>query len=159
MFLPVLKTYPKSIIVLNESAIKPKKIDAFGEKKMLIVGGTDLADTSELIAIYKKITDKAISMGYEVWFKDHPNDMTSLNINFEKAQIIPAKIPLEMVDLQFSVVVGTASAAMINYGASAVSICKLLNSMNENDKKLRINYLLSHNPDARVIDHLDMIFL
>jgi hypothetical protein len=158
MFLPVIKNYPKSIIVINESAIKPNKTDAIDQKRMLIIGGTDLADTTELIDIYKKIIDIAVPMGYEVWFKDHPNHLTSLNVNFENTKIIPSQIPLEIINLQFSVVVGTASAAMIGYGSSAVSICKLINSMSEEDAELRINYLLSHNPDARVIDHIDLIF-
>lgn len=158
MFLPVVKNYPKSITVINESAIKPNNVNHIDQKVLLIVGGTDLADTSELIAIYKKIIDTAIPMGYKVWFKDHPNPVTSLKINFDNAETIPAQIPLEIMDLQFSVVVGTASAAMIGYGSSAVSICNLIKSMNDEDKKLRLNYLLSHNPYARVVDNIEMIF-
>jgi hypothetical protein len=158
MFLPVAKNYPKSIVAVNKSAIKPNKIYSIDQKTMLIIGGTDLADTSELIDIYKKIIEIAIQMGYKVWFKDHPNTTASLKINFENAETIPTQIPLEIIDLQFSVVVGTASAAMIEYGSSAVSICKLIKSMNDEDRKLRLNYLLSHNPDARVVDDINMIF-
>lgn len=159
MFLPVFKKYPKTIVILNESEIKPRKIEVVSHQRtMLIVGGTDLADTRELIILYEKIIDKAIQMGYEVFYKDHPNDLARLNINFENAKAIPAQIPLEIMDMKFSIVLGTASAAMFGYGVSAVSICKLIDSMNELDKKLRINYLLSHNPGARIVEHIDEIF-
>lgn len=159
MFLPVIKKYPKSIYLVNESEIKPRKTYTLSQKRMLIVGGTDLVDTSELIILYKKIIDKAIQMDYEVFYKDHPNYLMSLNVNFENTQVISSKIPLEIIDVQFSIVLGTASAAMVGYGYSAVSICKLINSMSESDKILRINYLLSHNPDARIVKDIDEIFL
>lgn len=160
MFLPTVRRYPLSIktVIRTEISSRGKTVTP-PNKKLLIFSGSDCASSQEMIEIYKKIVSEAHSQGYKVAVKDHPNINVRLNLVIDGVETLNPAIPAEILEDNYTLVVGTASAAMATYGNRAASICRLLNSMGVEDKELRIKYLLSINPQARIINEIGELFL
>lgn len=159
-FAPTIRRYPASIATVESSGISPRaKPPLLLEKKMLILSGSDFSLPLEMIDLYARIVHVAISRGYKVLVKDHPNPVSRLNFSHYGVETIKPSIPAEFLYDDFSVVVGTASAAMAVFGSRSVSICKLLNSMSPEIKELRINYIFSINPKVLIAEEFDDIFL
>ena len=79
---------------------------------MLILSGSDFFLPLEMINLYARIVHVAISRGYKLLVKDHSNPDPRLNFSHYGADTIKPPIPVEFLYDDFSLVVGTASAAM-----------------------------------------------
>jgi len=156
---PTFRRYPASIVTVKLTGIVPRDtLPLLPEKKMLIFSGSDYALPDEMIELYTKIALIANSRGYKVFVKDHPNPDSRLGFSAYGVQTINPSIPAELLYDDFSVVVGTASAAMAVFGSRSISICRLLNSISPEIKQLRINYILSINPKVLIANDIDDIF-
>ena len=160
-FVPVIKKYPKSILVRNESMIFPKLYNKSKEKfkKILILAGTDCASSQELIEVFNNIIKKALEFKYIVAIKNHPNIESRINLNIKDVDIIDPLIPAEILEDDFTIVVGIASAAMATFGHRSVSILNLLRSISDEDRKIRIEFIKELNKSVRLINNIHEIFI
>jgi hypothetical protein len=161
IFAPIIRKYPRSIITETCTEITPssKGKDSIKGNRLLILSGSDCASSEEMISIYTAIALKAMSMDYKVAIKDHPNQNSRLNFIFQESEIINPALPVEIMEDNYSLVVGTASAAMAIFGSRAISIANLLGSMSCEDKIQRINYIQSLNPEVRIAKDIEDIFI
>lgn len=147
LIVPVVRYYPKSILKLNDIKLTKNSSNTINPKdsEMLILVGSDCASSKELISLYNCIIDRALDKGFKVSIKDHPNEDARLNLERHDVQVIHPKIPCELIEDSFSIIIGTASAAMIGFGSRSISVINLLESMSDLDKTQRINYIRSLN--------------
>jgi hypothetical protein len=160
-FVPVIKKYPKSILIRNESKIIPNLYNKtkLKIKKILILAGTDCASSQELIEVFDNIIRKALEFKYIVAIKNHPNVESRINLNIKEVEIIDPLIPAEILEDDFTIVVGTASAAMVTFGHRSVSILNLLSTISDEDRKIRIEFIQELNKSVKLINNINEIFI
>jgi hypothetical protein len=160
LIVPRIRCYPNSVIVSCNSELHStsQNVQNHTSLELLILSGTDAASTEELREVYTAVMNKAVMLGYRVSIKEHPNPDCRLNMQFEGAGIINPIIPIELIDDTFTLVVSTASAAMARYGNRSTSIIELLQSMKNDDKQQRIQYIQSLNPMVRCAEDIDSVF-
>lgn len=154
------KFYPKSILPVSDlhlQVVPPTNIRS-KLPKLLILTGSDCVKSEELINLYNDIIDTAINLGFEILIKNHPNPEVRLNFHRDEAEVISPTIPCELLNDDFSIVIGTASAAMVGFGSRSVSVINLLKTMSLDDKNQRELFLRSLNPLAKFPKNLIDIF-
>ena len=160
LIVPVVRYYPKSISSLSNIQLSQNftSIKLHSGSEMLILCGSDCASSAELKVLYNSIIDRALKNDFKVSIKDHPNEDARLNLQRSDVQIIPPKIPCELLEDKYAMIIGTASAAMIGFGSRSVSVINLLKSMNTLDKTQRINYISSLNEAVKFPTSVGEIF-
>lgn len=133
-FIIALKKYPNSIIS-NEAlfvrkllAQKIKRKDD-ASKSILFITSKSFVSDSIQIDLYLKMLEISFNSGYSCYIKDHPNPIYRLNINFKNAIYYESLMPSELIEQEFSYVVGVSSTALLNFGSRSISLVNLLPSM------------------------------
>ena len=159
LIVSVVRLYPKSIAFsdLRLQVVSPTSIRS-KLPKLLILAGSDCVKSEELINLYNDIIDTAINLGFKIHIKNHPNPEVRLNFHRDEAEVISPTIPCELLNDDFWVVIGTASAAMARFGPRSISVINLLETMDLDDKRQRKAFLRSINPLAKFPKNLNSIF-
>ncbi len=154
-----MRAYPATIVAVDTStpACRVQQPLAL-KKKIIIFCGTDYASPEELTCIYETVSRRASSLGYEVYVKNHPNPEARLPIVLKGAHEIDPTVPAELLEDDFSLAIGTASASMRSYGRRAVSVLRLVSSMDEQVRDLRLSFIYSVNPSVCVPSSLSELF-
>ncbi|MDB2603330.1 hypothetical protein N9Y59_01635 [Planktomarina temperata] len=153
------RLYPKSIAIsdLHPQVVPPSSIRS-KLPKLLILTGTDCVKSEEIINLYNDIIDIGINLNFEILIKNHPNPEVRLNFHRDEAEVISPTIPCELLNDDFTIVIGIASAAMARFGPRSISVINLLETMDLDDKRQRKAFLRSVNPLAKFPKNLNSIF-
>jgi hypothetical protein len=147
-FVPSIKSYPSSIIrntleesrqFLIESISQNKNFSH--QKKIVILCGRDIVDDVELARVFSNIIDLARSLDYSCFTKDHPSAVARLNFFNEHAEVIDPSIPFELIEDDFTLVIGVASTALLRFSSRAISILKFFPLANKSARIRRVAHL------------------
>lgn len=162
LYLPVIRSYPKTITCLNDSSLLgssalPKKFKQTENEsnKILFTVGTDAIETHILYDLFKELIILAQFQNYTVHIKDHPNKQVRLNLDLDDVIKLDPTIPVELISEQYKYVVGCGSAALASFDERAISILKLLDMMQYETRQKRIKYLSSLNPNLTYIESIE----
>lgn len=156
-YVQTIREYPSTITRHDVAESRQMLSDACrvevrsgGAKKIIILGGRDIVEDAELWRIYSEIIDWATAMGFECYLKDHPARHARLNLLHEDVCIIDPAMPLELVEDDFTLAIGVASTGLLHFGTRAISIIKLLPTVEEGASVRRIAHLVSM-PGGRAV--------
>jgi hypothetical protein len=158
----VCKHYPSSITVLkhlgiNKSGTHKEGASAQAEnpsmqKSILFLIGREPVTDSYLSGLYSQLIAIAIENGYAVSIKDHPNKGARLNLEPEACTMIDPTIPAELLVLNYSIVVGVASASLASFRGRTISLLKMIKEMPSVDFEIRERYLRSISTEILFLD-------
>ena len=143
-----LKKYPQNVIVKKFKVIT--NTHKIKKKKILFILSQEPCDNSEIVEIYKKISDKFKIRGYKSYYKDHPNRNGRLNVNFSEMKKINPNKPLELIENNFDYLVGCGSTPLSYKGSRSISIIRLIKSYKKITAKLRIKHLKSNHDGKKI---------
>jgi hypothetical protein len=137
-------SYPDSISVydaqfsrdLINTNIKKK---SFSREILFLTGKSKVADDRQ-IELYKEIIRIALSHDFKCYIKDHPNSKYRLNLDTDEVTSFDPLLPVELLDDDFSLVVGTSSTGLLSFGSRAISLIDVIPEITPED----IAYLKSH---------------
>ena len=146
--------YPKSIhkhkILRSNNFIELQPDSSYESRRVLFLCGKDVVSELELSHLIIRVIDVFVSEGWECYTKDHPAPSSRLNLIHSSATTIDPAMPIELIPLNFSVVVAIASTGLINSSKRAVSIIKLLPNIDQFARDRRIKHLKAL-PDGKKI--------
>jgi hypothetical protein len=124
--------------------------------KILFLAGRDSIDDRILYEKYQCLISMSQIKGYCCYVKDHPNESGRLNFYSEGVEIIDPSIPVELLDNDYSLVVGVASTGLVPFRERAVSIIDWI-GMTPKAHKFRKAHLLEipGGEDIKFIKSLD----
>jgi len=153
VYVLVCKHYPRSIVEVkyfgkNIMSTPDGDISALAEsparqKSILFLIGREPVDDSYISGIYLQLFSIAVKHGYLVSVKDHPNKSARLDIKCDKCTMLPPSMPAELIENNFDIVVGVASASLSFINGRVISVIRMLKEMPSEDMKIREEYLRS----------------
>ena len=150
------KKYPDSIkqvmLVEPDRGDHGKDIDLqeIDKNNILILGGTEaIKNTNELIDLYRKIAHKFNKNGFCVYYKDHPTD--PLNLKSNDCIVLDSKIPAELIDIKFDIVISVSSTALPKLAGKKISIMNMLHTWKDGCKHLRYSCIMSIPGSEKVV--------
>jgi len=149
-FVHSIKSYPISITRNTVEESRQFLIESISQnknfshlKKIIILCGRDIVDDIELTQVFSNIIDLARSFGYTCFLKDHPSAVGRLNFFNEHSEVIDPSIPFELIEDDFTLVIGVASTALLHFSSRAISILKLFPLANKSACARRIAHLVN----------------
>jgi len=162
LYLPVIRGYPKSMTYHEDSSLVQSyeflsdviKTEV-GEKSILFTVGTDAVESYVLTDLFMALIKEAKAQNYEIFIKDHPNELVRLNMNVNNATILDPTMPAELMPGGYRYIVGCGTAALASFGGRAISILELLDTMEVETRQKRISYLSSLNRNVIYINSIE----
>ena len=138
------KSYPESIAVYDSFFSRDllnanKTVKKLKRKIVFLVGKSMVLDVHQ-VDLYKELIRMSISLDFECYVKDHPNPKFRLNMDSDAVVVLDPLVPVEMIDDDFSVVVGTSSTGLLNFGDRAISLIDVISEITPED----VVYLKDH---------------
>ena len=149
-YVQVANTYPASIdkheVAESSDTLSAARLERgrhAGGRKILLLLGQDVADTLELKKTYSRVIELATAQGFLCYIKDHPARTARLNLMHESVSTIDPQMPVELLEDDFSLIIGMASTGLLHFGARAVSIINLMSASEPSVSARRKAHLLS----------------
>lgn len=138
------KSYPDSIEShmpsFSRKVIDASKNDLQKKKRILFLVGKSMVGDVAQVEIYQELVSLSLAEDFGCYFKDHPNPKYRLNVDAHGSKILDPLVPVELIEDDFALVVGTSSSALLNFGARAVSLIDAIKEISPTD----VAYLKAH---------------
>ncbi len=139
------KKYPNSIISMDVSfsmrLFPLTNIKKYPKhKNILFLTGKSFVSDNVQILIYLRLIYLAKSLGYDCLIKDHPNPAYRLNISLDHAINLDPLIPSELLNRDFSFVVGVSSTALLAFNERSICLLNLIVEMDNIDRALCVQH-------------------
>jgi hypothetical protein len=102
-----------------------------GEKVLLLICAREPIPDQIQIAAYNQICDVAERIGYKVFIKDHPREVTRLEFDRKGAVVVDPNLPTAVIAGFADVCVGSFSTALVEMHCPPVSVGHLLGFPND----------------------------
>jgi hypothetical protein len=149
-YVQVANSYPVSIekheVAESNDILSAARLErgrTVGGRKILLLCGQDVVDTLELKKTYSRVIELATAQGFICYLKDHPALTARLNLMDESVSTIDPHMPVELLEDDFSLIIGMASTGLLHFGDRAVSIINLLPAGEPSVSDRRKAHLLS----------------
>jgi hypothetical protein len=148
------KSYPDSISVydlqFSRKLINTSTNNKAYSRGILFLTGKSMVDDDRQIELYKELIRIALSHDFKCYIKDHPNPKYRLNLDTDEVIFFDPLIPVELLDDDFSLVIGTSSTGLLNFGTRAISLIDVIQEITSED----VIFLKNHFHEA---DSLNLI--
>jgi len=160
VYAAVLCEYPRNILSFPAksfaSSTPPEKSLSEKLKKILFLTGKTAAPNTSQITIYKDIAVMATTLGFKCYVKDHPNPDIRIGLRDYRVEEIDPTVPAELLDKDYSWVVGVSSHSLLAFGDRAVSFVNMLTEMSAENKAFCKAHYESSRPGNR-INYIDSV--
>lgn len=93
---------------------------------VIVTCAREPVDQKALRDLYNKVCQLLDRQGYRIFLKDHPNKTNRLGFDYPGAEILPAHVPVECIDMEYDFMVGVASSSLTKATSRSISVLKLL---------------------------------
>ena len=147
------REYPKNTVLhsVNSRRASPSHLLSNQSKcgNVLFLLGRDACPDMVCRQVYFKAVDVMNSYGYLCYFKNHPSKSSQLILPYIEGTIIDPDLPAELIDIDFSWVVGIASSALAYFGLRSVSLVNLA-IIDSDARRNRKTHLESLDPNGDI---------
>jgi hypothetical protein len=157
-----IREYPGSIVVKDVQFSRELISKYYSEgssktKKILFVIGKTCVSNLEQINIFQTLAEFAYSKGYACYIKDHPNPIYRLDLQIDNTITIDPLVPVELLERDYSWIVGVSSSALLSFGDRSISILNLFEGMSSDDRIALANHYINADPENKInfINSLD----
>ena len=116
------------------------------KREIIFLVGKSMVDDDYQIGVYKELICIALAHKFKCYIKNHPNPIYRLNIDTNNVVFMDPLVPVELLYDSFSLVVGTSSSGLLNFGSRAVSLIDLMHEMTAEDVIYLKNHFYSTDP-------------
>lgn len=143
-----MKKYPSSITVYDEKysrqlIIQKQRLTVSKQRQIILLINRDFVADEMLIASYNRIIDFALYHKFQCYIKDHPSISGRLNLKHTDVTYIDPALPVELLDDNFILAFGFATAGLLFFSERAISIIDTLKEVREEDRQLKMQHLKS----------------
>ena len=144
----LIKKYPSSITAYDEKysrqlIIKKQQLTVSRERRIILLVNRDFVADEVLIAAYNKVISFALEYGFQCYIKDHPSISGRLNLKHSKAIYIDPALPVELLEDNFALAFGFATAGLLFFTERGISIIDTFKEVSEEDRQLKMQHLKS----------------
>jgi hypothetical protein len=150
-----IRNYPPSITIMNVGYSRQvlSRCSAQGDTKtksiLFVVGKSYVADKQQA-TIFSLLAAVAFAKGYVCHIKDHPNSSFRLNLQIDGAEVKDPLLPVDLMDKDYHLAVGSGSTALLLFNERAISIIKMLDGMQEEDRLALVKHYEGAFPNNRI---------
>lgn len=133
-----VKAYPSSIVshpvsYAGEASGESSAGSRAASRAILLLTGKALSTDDEQITLFRAIVEIAAKSGFRCDVKDHPNPYFRLGFKGKNTTLIDPEMPSELLDDDYSLIIGTSSTGLLGYGNRAFSIVEMLQSLSPDE--------------------------
>jgi hypothetical protein len=133
--------YSRDIIIINQNKKKYKS----NGRQVIILADADLIDAKILCRLYNNVIDLCNNYNYVCYLKQHPLVANHLPITHPSIQEIDCSIPIELIEENYDIAIGTTSTGLINFSGKSISIIDLFDDPEASNNAKNHFYGISNN--------------
>lgn len=132
--------YSRNLMINNKN-----KRNENNKGEVIILADTDLIDEKILCRLYNDVIDLCNNNNYKCYLKQHPLAANQLSITNPNIQKIDSSIPMELIEENYEIAIGTSSTGLINFSGKSISLIELFDDLEANNNTKGHFYSINKN--------------